>query len=138
MSFSFNEDTYYCFSCGCKGDVIALVEQLHGTDFKGAIEIISTKTGVTLTEAGAQSMPRPPRVKRVPIELIKLRNEFRFLDQLLVLLTNVMCAIYRMLEHGRIDLSEFYTFEQQLDWELQEIDRELAILNYQKRHFKEV
>lgn len=36
-NFSFTQKHYKCFVCGASGDVIKFVEELFGTDFKGAL-----------------------------------------------------------------------------------------------------
>ncbi|MEA2715565.1 MAG: primase [Candidatus Parcubacteria bacterium] len=39
---------YYCFGCGAKGDIFSFVEQFEGLDFKGALRVLSEKSGVPL------------------------------------------------------------------------------------------
>ncbi|MFT5280883.1 MAG: DNA primase [Flavobacteriaceae bacterium] len=41
--------TFYCFGCGMKGDVFTFVEQFEGLDFKGALSILASRAGVTLS-----------------------------------------------------------------------------------------
>ncbi|WP_299078749.1 VapE domain-containing protein [uncultured Paraglaciecola sp.] len=38
---------YHCFGCGASGDVIDYAQELYGTDFKGAVEIITGETVAT-------------------------------------------------------------------------------------------
>lgn len=61
-SFSVNaeEGLYYCFGCGASGDVISFVQQVEGLDFRGAVELLAERAGVTLryTEEGAADRRR--------------------------------------------------------------------------------
>jgi DNA primase len=49
-SFSVNAEdgVYYCFGCGAKGDAITFVRELEHLDFRSAVEILASKTGVEL------------------------------------------------------------------------------------------
>lgn len=42
--------TYYCFGCGAKGDIFDFIEQFEGQDFKGALTMLASKAGVTLSK----------------------------------------------------------------------------------------
>jgi DNA primase len=50
-----SRQTYYCFGCGKKGDVFTFVEEIEGTDFRGALKILADKAGVELSNAPAES-----------------------------------------------------------------------------------
>ncbi|MEK7066100.1 MAG: DNA primase, partial [Patescibacteria group bacterium] len=41
-------DSYYCFGCGAKGDILTFVEQFEGLDFKGALKVLAERAGVEL------------------------------------------------------------------------------------------
>ncbi len=43
-----NRGGYYCFGCGEKGDIFTFVEKFEGIDFKGALKILSEKSGIVL------------------------------------------------------------------------------------------
>lgn len=43
-----NRGGYYCFGCGEKGDIFTFVEKFEGIDFKGALKILSEKSGIAL------------------------------------------------------------------------------------------
>lgn len=43
-------NSYYCFGCNQKGDIFSFVQEFEGVDFKGALKILATRAGVTLTE----------------------------------------------------------------------------------------
>lgn len=40
--------SYYCFGCGAKGDIFTFVEEMEGTDFRGALKILADRAGVEL------------------------------------------------------------------------------------------
>lgn len=42
--------SYYCFGCGAKGDIFSFVEQFEGLDFKGALQALALRAGVTLEQ----------------------------------------------------------------------------------------
>jgi DNA primase len=41
-------NSYYCFGCGAKGDIINFVEQFEGLDFVGALRVLAKRAGVEL------------------------------------------------------------------------------------------
>jgi DNA primase len=41
-------NTYYCFGCGAKGDIISFVQQFEGLDFMGALRLLAKQAGVEL------------------------------------------------------------------------------------------
>src|SRR6476620_1419904 len=49
-SFSVDSDKKFshCFGCGESGDAIEFVEKTEALDFRGAIEVLSERTGVEL------------------------------------------------------------------------------------------
>lgn len=40
--------TWHCFGCGLGGDGFSFIEKVEGVDFKGALQILAEKAGVTL------------------------------------------------------------------------------------------
>lgn len=50
-----SRQTYYCFGCGVKGDVFTFVEEMEGTDFKGALKTLADRAGVELTYERGES-----------------------------------------------------------------------------------
>src|ERR1044072_9573989 len=49
-SFGINpvEKVYYCFGCQASGDAFTFVMETEGVDFKGALELLADRFGVTL------------------------------------------------------------------------------------------
>ncbi len=41
-------NTYYCFGCGAKGDIISFVQEFEGLDFIGALKVLAQRAGVEL------------------------------------------------------------------------------------------
>jgi len=48
--------TYYCFGCGEKGDIFSFVERYEGLDFRGALEELARRAGVTLKPVSKQEV----------------------------------------------------------------------------------
>jgi DNA primase len=42
------QKVYYCFGCQASGDLFTFVQETEGVDFKGALELLSQRTGVEL------------------------------------------------------------------------------------------
>lgn len=47
-------NTYYCFGCGAKGDIISFVQEFEGLDFIGALRILAKRAGVELVRENPQ------------------------------------------------------------------------------------
>ena len=45
-----NDGHYYCFGCGEGGDVITITMKLENLDYRGALEFLAKRSGVTLPE----------------------------------------------------------------------------------------
>ncbi len=41
-------NTYYCFGCGAKGDILMFVQEFEGLDFMGALRLLAKQAGVEL------------------------------------------------------------------------------------------
>lgn len=41
---------FYCFGCQASGDIFTFVEKFEGLDFRGALELLATKAGITLSK----------------------------------------------------------------------------------------
>jgi len=40
--------TYHCFGCGKGGDIISFVEEIEGTDFRGALKTLADRAGIKI------------------------------------------------------------------------------------------
>jgi DNA primase len=70
-----SRQTYYCFGCGKKGDVFTFVEEMEGTDFRGALKILADKAGVELVNAPAESRGEKEKLYEVLLEAAKFFEE---------------------------------------------------------------
>ncbi len=43
-----DRNSYYCFGCGAKGDILTFVQEFEGLDFMGALRVLAQRAGVTL------------------------------------------------------------------------------------------
>lgn len=41
---------YYCFGCGAKGDIFTFVQEMEGTDFRGALKTLAERAGMELKQ----------------------------------------------------------------------------------------
>lgn len=41
---------YYCFGCGAKGDIFTFVQEMEGTDFRGALKTLAERAGIELKQ----------------------------------------------------------------------------------------
>lgn len=46
--------TYHCFGCNRGGDIFSFVEEIEGTDFRGALRVLADRAGVVLTRENPQ------------------------------------------------------------------------------------
>ena len=50
-SFSWNDETFYCFACLAQGDKIKLIELTKGFTFKQAVKFLAKLTGIELRDS---------------------------------------------------------------------------------------
>ncbi len=67
--------SYYCFGCGKKGDVFTFVEELEGTDFKGALKLLADKAGIELEFTPKENKDERDRLYEVLDEASKFFEE---------------------------------------------------------------
>lgn len=70
--------TYYCFGCGEKGDIFSFVEKYEGLDFRGALNELARRAGVTLKPVSKQEIDQ----KEILYSCLKDATNF-FMDSLL-------------------------------------------------------
>lgn len=81
---------FHCFVCGAGGDALSFVQRFRGMDFRGALEFLAERAGITLTPRGApEAQGAPERVSRR--ELFEA-NQFA---------CDFFRAIFAHAEHGR-------------------------------------
>lgn len=142
-SFSFTDELYYCHSCGAKGDVIRLVQELYGTDFRGALEILRDEyrvSGVNLDSIGENSKTPFVRKARCPrlegVEFARLNGQLLLNEFVYQVFTGYMARLRQRLDQGKIDLSFYYAEEQRIDMLLDDIDSDISELRYETRELR--
>lgn len=45
-----SSQSFYCFGCGAGGDVITFIMKVENLDYRGALELLAKRAGITLTE----------------------------------------------------------------------------------------
>ena len=65
MSVDRARGLYHCFGCGAGGDVFKFVQETRGVDFGEALDMLASKTGITLVRDPAESRKRGRRAAAV-------------------------------------------------------------------------
>ena len=50
--------SFYCFGCQANGDIFTFVEKFEGLDFRGALELLAGKAGITLSKVENKEVER--------------------------------------------------------------------------------
>lgn len=120
-SFSFNEEQFHCFSCGASGDVISLVQALYSTDFRGALEIISGRSG-TGHRAEYCKLHNKAISREEPQELRLIKAKLRALQVYEERLLSQMVRLRQQNLDPDTATAESYTCELVIEEELQALD----------------
>lgn len=73
--------TWHCFGCGLGGDAFSFIEKVEGVDFKGALNMLAEKAGVTLEYAGGDAL-KEHASKKERLRSIMSRAEQFYVSQL--------------------------------------------------------
>ena len=57
--------TWHCFGCGLGGDGFSFIEKIEGVDFKGALQILAEKAGVTVEYSRGESREDASKKERL-------------------------------------------------------------------------
>ncbi len=60
-----SRQTYYCFGCGKHGDAFTFIEEMEGTDFKGALKTHADRVGIELEYAPKEDRDEKVRLHEV-------------------------------------------------------------------------
>ncbi len=136
-SFSFNDDTFCCFSCGESGGLLDLTEHLLGIDRQEALKYLAKKAGVDWKDVSCDSenkKPKKPKRKIVDGKRLKLdilKTQLSSLD----LARDCYLTLIRMartaLREKRIDLPEYYAKTQDCEHVLEDLDAQVIQKKYQ-------
>lgn len=136
-SFSFDDNTFCCFSCGVSGGLLDLTETLLGIDRKEALKYLADKAGIRLEDyqPGGKPITRTPARKR-PVSvrdagLFKLQVDLKGLDVLRDHFTWRLQKARKSLMAGTLDLSGYYAETQYSDYVLEDLDAEYIKINHE-------
>jgi DNA primase len=65
LSIDAERGLYHCFGCGKSGDVFRWVQETHGVDFVGALELLARRAGIQLQEEPGAARRRGKREELV-------------------------------------------------------------------------
>jgi hypothetical protein len=156
-AFSFNDDTFYCHTRGCKGDVVTLIQELLHTDFRGAVHYLAKRRGITLDlpEGGTVEFTRDITDKFArdgrtlsPHDLVELVAKTDDLNRLEIAqrgvkdrikkLTDELATLNQLKKKKKIALNLYYLQTQKIDDNrLAQYDERAAGLNYQIRKIRQ-
>jgi len=76
MKVNYVSNTWYDFATGEHGDIIDLVKKINNTDFKGAVQILQSQSGLSVHEATATPVPvQVPSEEKITVSKVTvLRN----------------------------------------------------------------
>jgi hypothetical protein len=138
-AFSFTDETFFCHTQGCKGNVFTLARVLLKSDSQIAAEYLFTRFGVKQEyHQTASSKNNAHTSISVDPRLACLRSDYAHVKGQMQVYTKQIRELNGRLRWGEIDLSTFYMRQQILDQTLEELDSEEAILNYQIRQVKRI
>jgi DNA primase len=156
-AFSFNDDTFYCHTHGCKGDVVTLIMALAGVDFKGALDYLARMKGITAaphttrtTEFTRDITDVFARERRTlsPHDFVELVAKTDDLNRLEIAqwevkdrINKLTAALYRLNQdkkNRKIVLNLYYLQTQKVDDnKLAILDERSAVLNYDIKKIKQ-
>jgi hypothetical protein len=142
-SFSFTDSTFICFSCSEKGGLMALDDYLHGCSRLQALRELCRLADLPFDEP-ARPRLAPRRLSPVPSRN-PLAENGRYWDLVnrlswtkfrrYALLVGLRLSRRSMREH-KTPLVDYYTKDLCCLQELQELDEEVNLLNYEENEIK--
>lgn len=139
-SFSFNDSTFICFSCGANGGLVDLVEYLHQYTRADALRHLCGLAGLPFEDnANSNKKNRTPIIRTTPNPLLandeycEIKNQLEWLDLYKSALETGLRIIRKNAKTGKIPLVDFYTKEQIYIEELNELDPILILITYKLR-----
>jgi hypothetical protein len=134
-AFSFNDETFYCHTRGCKGDVVTLIMALAETDIHGAIEYLARKKGLPYQTTAHNSRRPSPQLtpRREPSLKDTTREWIKTIARLQRFWTEELIALREQFKAKLIPEVDYWTGVHSLDWHLNELDEWKTRLNYDLR-----
>ena len=142
-SFAHTDYAFICHSCGASGGLLDLIQYLNGCDREEAVRRLCELAGVPFQPAQEQGersavfvadLPRS-RIPKIDLDFQKLKQEFSWTQLYQEGLHAKLRIIRRNVTQGKMPLEEFYAQQQLLLYELEELDQQLANLQFQVNSF---
>ncbi len=133
-SFSYTDDSFYCFSCGAKGGLIDLTETLLGKNRQDALRYLAEKAGIQWWEAHGRTKGYASRElpgKAIDADLLELEVTMKGLEVLRGHYTWQLRNARKCLREGGIDLSTYYITIQCHEYFLEELDSDVIKTKYE-------
>lgn len=135
-SFSFNDKTYHCFSCGSAGDLITLVQKVYGFSFWEAIIYLAQKAGLGINTS-----------ENIRIRKLKVKSRFdwdrhfeKVMDDAIVFVektwTELLKGLDDDLRKGTIDLGRCSVDRRFIEECLEELDEFSIARNWQQKQMR--
>ncbi|MDR1227292.1 MAG: toprim domain-containing protein [Prevotellaceae bacterium] len=74
MKVNYRDNTWYDFATSEHGDIIDLVRKINNTDFKGAVQVLQSQSGLTACETVVAPVQVPKEVKINVFKITELNN----------------------------------------------------------------
>jgi CHC2 zinc finger len=133
-SFSYTDDSFYCFSCGAKGGLLDLTETLLGKNRQDALRFLAEKASMQWRDTPGKMESNDSRIfpsKTVDADLLELEVTMKGLEVLREHYTWQLRHARKCLREGRIDLSTYYITIQCHEYFLEELDSEVIKTKYE-------
>jgi len=137
-AFSFNDQTYYCYTHGCKGDVVTLLQHLLKTDFLGVLAYLARRKGIDLRLSNKRKIRAPLRIpyKPKPARLAAWELAYELCREKIAIFSRRLVNLRSELKKGSISECDFYTQCHKLDNWLEILDLKEATLHFKFRELR--
>lgn len=134
-AFSFTEYGFFCHSCGAKGGILDLIQALHGMSRQDSVRHLFHLAGLPYEERKApertdfpvhQFEPRVSQRAKASPEYTTARRHLESLETKRRSLEDKLRSVRRAAKESKLPLADFYFQEQMLNYELEELDTEIA------------
>lgn len=130
-SFAFNRESFYCHSCGARGDTIALIMELSGSGFRESLELAGNMAGQNIRlEPEMQKVTKLKHPKLGSIELFGLKNSLEYAKLMGDIYSRELSLLRKSLKKDTISLDQYYLRQQICDYYLDFYDSEIIRLTH--------
>ncbi|MFH1374383.1 MAG: CHC2 zinc finger domain-containing protein [bacterium] len=139
-SFSFEDSTFCCFSCGVSGGLIDLVQYLHHCQRREALRHLCSMAGLPFDDNqpnSPQESFRPRPMSRInPLlsneEYLAAKNRQERLKTIRAGLDTYLRIIRRSMTRTRMSMEDFYPREEVVLYELEEMDSQVIEATWER------